>query len=424
MNFNHKLKKYTAFALAAGTLVTSAGVPALASPLAGATQKTVAAISDDQDAASAAELSGSTVSGVSQYLKNMLTTSKEAAAANEKKEAEEAVAVAAQQQAEAEAAEAAAQAEAAKYASLGVANANDYVYIRSAADQNSDYTGKLYAGSVASVDGEEGDWYHVTSGDVSGYIRKDLLTVGDKSLLDSAAKTTAVVNTTTLKVRSSASTDASVVTLVAGTTEYGVFDTSIDGWVGIHTDDGDGYVSSEFVSVATEYTYAESKQAEEARLEAEAQAAAAAAAAAAKKTKKSSSASSSSSSSSSSKSQKTYSAAGSASGNAVVAYASQFVGNPYVYGGSSLTNGTDCSGFVKSVYAAFGVSLPHSSSADRGVGYGVSTSEMAPGDIVCYSGHVGIYAGNGQIVNALNRNAGITYTNVNYSNILAVRRIF
>ena len=89
-----------------------------------------------------------------------------------------------------------------------------------------------------------------------------------------------------------------------------------------------------------------------------------------------------------------------------------------------MTNGADCSGFVQSVYAAFGVSLPHSSAGDRSVGYGVSQSEMQPGDIVCYSGHVGIYAGNGMLINAANEKTGITYTNASYSNILAVRRIF
>ncbi len=111
-------------------------------------------------------------------------------------------------------------------------------------------------------------------------------------------------------------------------------------------------------------------------------------------------------------------------GGQVASYACQFVGNPYVYGGTSLTNGCDCSGFVMSVYAHFGVSLPHSSSAMRSVGVAVSVSEMMPGDIVCYSGHVGIYVGSGTIVNASSPSRGICYTNAYYRSILAVRRIF
>lgn len=115
---------------------------------------------------------------------------------------------------------------------------------------------------------------------------------------------------------------------------------------------------------------------------------------------------------------------GSGIGAQIAAYACQFNGNPYQWGGTSLTNGADCSGFVMKVYQHFGVSLPHSSAAMRSVGYGVSYSEMQPGDIVCYQGHVGIYAGNGKIINALGEKWGITYTNVNYKSILAIRRIF
>ena len=109
---------------------------------------------------------------------------------------------------------------------------------------------------------------------------------------------------------------------------------------------------------------------------------------------------------------------------AVVAYAKQFIGNPYVYGGTSLTRGTDCSGFVRGVYRNFGISLPRTSSSMRSVGYKVSVQDMQPGDIVCYSGHVGIYAGNGKIVNAINEQKGIGMTSVYYKPIITVRRIF
>lgn len=111
-------------------------------------------------------------------------------------------------------------------------------------------------------------------------------------------------------------------------------------------------------------------------------------------------------------------------GSSVVAYATQFVGNPYVWGGESLTNGADCSGFIKSVYAHFGVSLPHSSSAMRSCGVGVSYSDAMPGDIICYSGHVAIYMGGGAIVHASNKKDGIKISyNAAYRTILAVRRV-
>ena len=118
-----------------------------------------------------------------------------------------------------------------------------------------------------------------------------------------------------------------------------------------------------------------------------------------------------------------YQSSGSGSGSSVVDFATQFVGNPYVWGGTSLTNGADCSGFVQSVYANFGVSMPRTSSAMRSAGTEVSYSEAVPGDVICYEGHVGIYIGNGQIVNAIDEAHGIGVSSATYTNIITVRRL-
>lgn len=115
---------------------------------------------------------------------------------------------------------------------------------------------------------------------------------------------------------------------------------------------------------------------------------------------------------------------GSGSGSSVASFALQFVGNPYKSGGTSLTNGADCSGFTQSVYAKFGIALPRTSGAQAHVGRGVSYSEARPGDLICYSGHVALYIGGGKIVHASNSKKGICVTNAKYCGpILTVRRI-
>lgn len=120
----------------------------------------------------------------------------------------------------------------------------------------------------------------------------------------------------------------------------------------------------------------------------------------------------------------TGSTSGSGSGSSVVNYATQFVGNPYVWGGTSLTNGADCSGFVQSVYSNFGVSLPRTSYEQQNVGREVSYSDAQPGDLICYGGHVAIYMGNGKIVHASNSRDGIKVSdNAAYRTILSVRRL-
>ena len=128
------------------------------------------------------------------------------------------------------------------------------------------------------------------------------------------------------------------------------------------------------------------------------------------------------SSGSGSGSSKSYSSPGSLSGSNVASYACQFVGNPYVAGGTSLTNGADCSGFVQSVYKAFGVSVPRTSWAQGNYGREVSYSDAQPGDVIYYGGHVGIYIGGGQIVHASTQKTGIKYSPATYRAILSVRR--
>lgn len=323
-----------------------------------------------------------------------------------------------------------------EYEDKAVAVVDDYVNVRKKATTDSKAVGKLYKNNVGTVIGEKNGWYKIKSGNVTGYVKGEFVSVGDEKKLKKAGRRVALVDTETLKVRKGASTDSEVITLVPGGDDLTVVDESKEGWVKVSVNEGKGYVSSDFVTLSTEYTYAESAAEEKARLqkEKEEREAAEAAAAEAEASKTVSSTgnstsqkteSSSQTGSSGSDSGKSYSAPSGSSGSSVANFACQFVGNPYVYGGTSLTNGADCSGFVMSVYANFGVGLPHSSSALRSVGYGVSTSEMQPGDIVCYSGHVGIYIGNNSIVHASNPQSGIKITSpANYRTILAVRRIF
>ena len=304
-----------------------------------------------------------------------------------------------------------------------IAVVDGYVNVRSMPDENSEVVGKLYNHSAGTWLDKQGDWYKIESGNVVGFVKGEYVKTGQAAvkLAAEVGQRTATVHTTTLKIREEASIDSSVLGLVANEDQLTVIEET-DEWVKVNIEEGDGWVSKEYVSIATLFPKAESKAEEEARLKKEAAERRRAQQAAARSAggKKSSGKTSSGGGGGGS-----YAASGSGLGASVANYALQFVGNPYVYGGTSLTNGTDCSGFTMGVYRNFGVSLPHSSGAQRSMGYGVgSLAEAQAGDIICYSGHVGIYIGGGQIVHASTAKTGIKVSNAAYRNILAIRRIF
>ena len=305
---------------------------------------------------------------------------------------------------------------------LVIARVNDYVNVRDLPSEEGNIVGKLYNKSVGNFIEEENGWYKIKSGSVEGYVKGEYCVTGDEAVdyAKEVGTRIATVTTTTLKVREQPGLEETVLGLVPIEDELIVTE-ELDGWVKVNIEEGDGYVSNEYVTLSTEFVKAESIEEERARLEKE-EAARRAAQEAANKKMASNKASSSSQTTDGGK---TYQNPTGSSGSDVVKFAMQFVGNPYVYGGTSLTNGADCSGFVMSVYNNFGVSLPHSSAADRSVGAAVNGIENAqPGDIVCYSGHVGIYAGNGQLVHASTSKTGIIVSSATYRPILSIRRIF
>lgn len=343
-----------------------------------------------------------------------------------------------------------------EYENIAIAQVNDYVNVRSEANEDSQVLGKLYNNSAATVMGEEGEWYKITSGSVTGFVKKEYVVAGDEgvALAEKVGTRIATVLTETLKVREGMGTDTSVVTLVQEEEELNVVESAGNGWTKVSLDaDVEGYVSDEFIEVRTEFVKAESVEEEQARIQAEEEAkkeaeeaarkadeeaakqAAREAEKAAKKEaekaakqaaeaeeaarKAQEEASASQTSESVEEAVQSYSAPASGSRQSIVSYALQFVGNPYVAGGTSLTNGADCSGFVQSVFADCGYSLPRSSREQAASGREVSLDQIQPGDLLFYTkggsiNHVALYIGNGQVVHASTKRTGIKISNYNY----------
>lgn len=307
-----------------------------------------------------------------------------------------------------------------EFANVVIAQVDNYVNVRSLPSEEGEVLGKLYNNSVGDLLGEENGWYQISSGNVVGYVKAEYCVTG-KDAIDLAKELDtriAKVKTVTLYVKKEMSQDAEVLGYLAMDDEVLVLEETKE-WCKVSIEEGDGYVSRELVELHSEYVTAESREEEAARLEAERKEREEARLAAIKKAEEEAAKMAEIDITISSSAEPTE------MGNAVAEFACQFVGNPYVYGGTSLTEGADCSGFVMSVYANFGVELPHSSASDRKVGYGVDgLSNAIPGDIICYSGHVAIYIGNGQIVHASTAKTGIIISEANYRKILCIRRIF
>ena len=302
---------------------------------------------------------------------------------------------------------------------LVVAQVNSYSYVnvRKEPSLDAEIVGKLYSNGVGTVveGANEDGWIKIKSGNVTGFVKMDHVATGKhaEELADEVGHKQAVIKTTTLRVRASNSTESDVISLIGMGAELDIIEEA-DGWYKVRTDDGEGYISADFADVEVIYPVAESRE-EEARKAAEA---AKAAEEAARK-------SASSASGSNAPAAKAAPAPTISKGQEVVNFAMQYLGNPYVWGGSSLTRGTDCSGFTMAVYAHFGVNLPHYDASQRSCGIAVSgLSQAQPGDLICYYGHVGIYIGDGKIVHASNPRTGITTQNANYRQIAAIRRIF
>lgn len=258
--------------------------------------------------------------------------------------------------------------------------------IRQEASTDSEVVGILTNHNACELLEDAGDWYKVTSGKVTGYVNKQYLVTGDEaeSIAEQEIKTVATVNTETLNVRAEKSTEAAVLSQV-GNSEAFTVNSVADGWVEISVDDSVGYISQDYVTLAQALPTAKTIE------------------------------------------QVKYGDGVSDVRASVVSYALQFVGNRYVWGGTSLENGVDCSGFTMRILGKYGVSLPHSSKAQPSCGTKISASDAKPGDLFFYGSgrsisHVAIYIGNGQIVHASNKRDGIKVSNAYYRNPICVAR--
>ncbi len=274
------------------------------------------------------------------------------------------------------------------YTNIGIAEVDEgNLNVREGAGTDYNLVGKMPNHSACEILEIEGEWYKIQSGEVTGYVKGEYLITGDDAavLAEEYKQTIAKSNTTTLNVRAEANTDCSIITTVAEGEELEVVEVG-DEWIKVNIDSDEGYISAEYADVSVELPKAMTMT--EVR----------------------------------------YGQGVSDVRVSLVQYACQFIGNPYVWGGTSLTKGADCSGFVLSVFANYGISLPHSSGAQSNSGTKISADEAQPGDLFFYGNgrsinHVAIYIGNGQVVHASSPKSGIKISSAYYRTPMKVVRI-
>ena len=306
-----------------------------------------------------------------------------------------------------------------------IARVSDFVNVREQPDVYSEAVGKMHANAVGNLleTVAGGEWALVESGNVKGYVKSEFLVFGAEAdaMLDSVATTIATVTADELNVRASSSTDSEIYARVSNGEKLTVVE-ELDEWVRVAINGEEGYLFKDYVNLVNDYVRAESREEEAARIARASELEQERIQTLAQEAKQESK---TPSEDRTYQSAENYVTSYSDKGSAVVAFALQFVGNPYVWGGTSLTHGCDCSGFTMSVYENFGVKISHASDAQAYVGYPVDGLENAmPGDIISYPGHVALYIGDGQIVHASHPGVGIIVSSAYYTPAIAVRRIF
>ena len=275
------------------------------------------------------------------------------------------------------------------YTNLGIADVSDNLNIRAIAAEDGRLVGKLPRNAACEVLDTDDTWAHIKSGSVEGYVSLEYLLTGvpAKFKAEELAVTVAKVATDGLNVRAEANTESEVITLVAQGEELEV--AAVEGdWVKVLLDDDEVFVSAEYVEVSAQLATAVTMQ------------------------------------------ELLYGQGISDVRVDICQYAKEFIGNPYVWGGTSLTKGADCSGFVMKVFQKYGVKLPRTSRTQANCGTTIKVSEAKPGDLIFYAkgktiNHVAIYIGNGQVVHASSPKTGIKISNVSYrSPYKAVRVLY